>query len=61
VTQQERIIRNALDAVIAGQISWGEGGSAAAKVYKEGQLDPETMLFMIAVMANGLTALEQPA
>lgn len=55
----ERIIRNALDAARVHGVSTGDGGKAAARIYKaENGIDPETLLYVIAIMANGLADLE---
>jgi hypothetical protein len=58
MTAQERIIRNALDASKVHGTKFGTGGVAAAKVYTEDPLSPETLLCIIAIMANGLAELE---
>lgn len=58
MTPQERIIRNALEAARNHSASFGEGGKAAAKIYRAEPIDPVDMLYAIAVMANGLAELE---
>lgn len=54
----ERIIRNAFRAATTHGASFGPGGKAMADIYKNEPIDPETMLGMIAIMANGLADLE---
>ncbi len=58
MTAEERIIRNALDEARRHGASYGAGGKVAARIYHAEMLTPEEMLYMIAVMTNGLAALE---
>lgn len=55
--KHEQIIREAIDTKT--RQTYGEGGRAAAKIYRENPIDAEILLYAVAILANRVAELEE--